>query len=160
MSGDIFKQLSFFQGLSSEQLALLRPLFTPCDYQANETIFEQGDRAEYLYILVIGEVSVEFKPHDGPVLTIARLKPGSLFGWSAALGSHVYTSGAISNQYTQLLRVRGTDLSSLCERYQNLSEIILNRLADVIADRIRSAHPQVIAMLESGLLNGAHKTGG
>jgi CRP-like cAMP-binding protein len=160
MPSDVFTQLPFFQGLSAEQLALLRPLFTPCDYQAGETIFEQGDRAEYLYILVIGKVSIEFKPHDGPVLTIAHLKPGGVFGWSAALGSHAYTSGATSAQYTQLLRVRGTDLSGLCERNQTLSEIILNRLADVIAERIRSAHPQVIAMLESGLLNGAHKTGG
>jgi CRP-like cAMP-binding protein len=158
MSGDIFEQLAFFQGLGAQQLDLMRPLFVPCDFPAGTVIFEQGDQAIFLYIVVTGEVNVEFKPYDAPPMLVARVKPGGVFGWSAALGSQAYTSGAVSATYTQLLRVRGEDLRNLCDQHRNIGAIILERLAAVIAQRMSSTHPQVMAMLESGLMNG--KTGG
>ena len=62
MSSDVFENLAIFEGLSSSQIALLRALFVPCDFYADEFIFEQGDPAEHLYVVVVGEVVVKFKP--------------------------------------------------------------------------------------------------
>jgi CRP-like cAMP-binding protein len=116
-------------------------------------IFAQGSPAIYLYIVVAGEVLVEFKPYDAPPMVIARVKPGGIFGWSAALGNTAYTSGAVSTTFTQVLRVQGEDLRALCEHNQDIADIILQRLADVIAER-HNVHPQVMAILENGLRNG------
>jgi CRP/FNR family cyclic AMP-dependent transcriptional regulator len=157
MPGDIFKKLNFFEGLSDVQLELLRPIFELCDCPPGMKIFVQGAPATYLYIVVAGEVLVEFKPYDSPPIVIARVKPGGMFGWSAALGNRDYTSGAVSTTYTQVLRVQGDDLRNACEKRQDLSDIILRRLADVIAQR-HNVHPQVMAILETGLRNG--KSGG
>jgi CRP/FNR family cyclic AMP-dependent transcriptional regulator len=157
MPGDIFEKLTFFQGLSPAQLAHLRPLFELCDCPPAMAIFAQGSPAIYLYIVVAGEVLVEFKPYDAPPMVIARVKPGGVFGWSAALGNQAYTSGAMSTTYTQVLRVQGEDLRDLCENNQDIADIILRRLADVIAER-HNVHPQVMAILETGLRNG--KSGG
>ena len=157
MPGDIFEKLTFFQGLSPDQLARLRPLFELCDCPPTMAIFAQGSPAIYLYIVVAGEVLVEFKPYDAPPMVIARVKPGGVFGWSAALGNHAYTSGAVSTTFTQVLRVQGEDLRNLCEKNEDIADIILRRLADVIAER-HNVHPQVMAILETGLRNG--KSGG
>jgi CRP-like cAMP-binding protein len=157
MPGDIFEKLTFFQGLSAAQLAQLRPLFELCDCPPAMAIFAQGSPAIFLYIVVAGEVLVEFKPYDAPPMVIARVKPGGVFGWSAALGNQVYTSGAVSTTFTQVLRVQGEDLRDLCEQHQDIADIILRRLAGVIAER-RNVHPQVMAILETGLRNG--KSGG
>ena len=157
MPGDIFKKLTFFEGLSDVQLNLLRPIFELCDCHPGMKIFAQGGLATYLYIVVAGEVLVEFKPYDAPPITIARVKPGGLFGWSAALGNRMYTSGAISTTYTQVLRVQGADLRNLCDKRPDISDIILQRLADVIAQR-HNVHPHVKAILETGLRN--EKSGG
>src|SRR5512137_1525572 len=99
MSGEIFEKLAFFQGLSAGQMALLRPIFDLCDCPPGMVIFAQGEPAAYLYIVVAGEVLVEFKPYDAPPLVIARIKPGGVFGWSAVLGNQAYTSGAVSTTY-------------------------------------------------------------
>ena len=123
MPGDIFKKLAFFEGLGDEQLNSLRPIFELCDCPPGMKIFAQGTPATYLYIVVAGEVLVEFKPYDAPLLNIARVKPGGMFGWSAALGNRTYTSGAVSTTYTQVLRVQGDDLRNLCEKRQDISDI-------------------------------------
>jgi CRP/FNR family cyclic AMP-dependent transcriptional regulator len=157
MPGDIFEKLTFFQGMTPAQLTLLRPYFELCDCPPAMAIFAQGASALYLYIVVAGEVLIEFKPYDAPSMVIARVKPGGVFGWSAALGNQAYTSGAVSTTYTQVLRVLGEDLRALCEKNQDIADIILRRLADVIAER-HNVHPQVMAILENGLRNG--KSGG
>ena len=157
MPGDIFKNLTFFEGLSTAQLVLLRARFELCDFPPGMPVFAQGTPATYLYIVVAGEVVIEFKPFDSPPMVITRAKAGGVFGWSAALGNQKYTSGAISTTYTQVLRVLGEDLRTICEDHPDIGDVILRRLADVIAQR-RNVHPKVMAILETGLRNG--KTGG
>jgi len=157
MPGDFFTKLTFFQGLCAAHLDSLRPYFELCDCPPATVIFAQGSPAIYLYIVVAGEVLVEFKPYDAPPMQIARVKPGGIFGWSAALGSQAYTSGAISTTFTQVLRVQGEDLRTLCEKNQDRTEIIVRGLADGNAER-HNVHPQVMAILENGLRNG--KSGG
>ncbi len=154
MLAEAFKQLPFFEGLSPAHFACLQKLFYLYEYSEGTHLFEQGDPAEFLYLVVEGEVVVNFKPDDGPVITVAHIHPGSIVGWSAALGSRKYTSGALCATSTQLLRVRGVDLRKLCKQNSDLRPILLDRLATVIAERLSKAHDQVVALLEQGLRNG------
>jgi CRP-like cAMP-binding protein len=160
MSIIILNQLRLFEGFTLQQLELLDPLFSLCDYPGETLLFGQGDPAEFLYIVFTGEVVVNYKPDDAPVISVARVRPGGVVGWSAALGSRMYTSGALCTQDCQLLRVRGTDLRMLCQTYPETGGIILQRLAEVIAQRMSNAHEQVVALLELGLMNSVQSTGG
>jgi CRP-like cAMP-binding protein len=156
MTGDIFDQLPFFCGLSNEQREQLRQLFIPVDCYTGTVLFEQGEPAEYLYLVVVGEVTIRFKPDDGTPITVARVRPGGIVGWSAALGSRSYTSGATCEEYTQMLRLAGRDLRSLCNRYPETGILILERLAAVIAERLRNTHEQVMTLLKQGILPGVN----
>jgi CRP-like cAMP-binding protein len=153
---DFFDHLPLFDGLSQEQCVLLQEIFAPCSYEADRMLFEQGDPAEHLYIVTQGEIIVNFKPEDGPALTVARVLRNGVVGWSAALGSRTYTSGAQCTEEARLLRVRGADLRRLCEQHPETGVLILDRLATVIAQRLRNTHDQVVALLELGLRNGVH----
>ncbi len=157
---DYFNQLPLFEGLDACQKEAISNIFVNCDYPAFTTLFEQGDPAEYLYLVIEGEVVVNFKPDDGPSITVARVRPGGVVGWSAALGSLAYTSGAHCSEDVRLLRVRGADLRKLCEQNPETGVLILDRLAAVIAQRLSSTHDQVVALLNYGLRNGVHSTGG
>ncbi len=154
MPGDIYQQLPLFQDLSPAQLQILRPIFVPCDCYTGNVLFEQGDPAEFLYLVVSGEVTIRYKPEDGPPITITRVRPGGIVGWSAALGNRLYTSAAICTAYSQMLRVRGRDLKRLCEDYPDTGILILERLAWVIADRLRHTHEQVVELLIQGIGSG------
>lgn len=151
MSGDLFQRISLFEGLTFEQRQLLRPLFIPCDYPASTVLFEQGEPADFLFLVATGEVVIRYKPEDGPAMVISRVRPGGVVGWSAALGNRRYTSSAVCNAYCQMLRVRGEVLRQLCEEQPEIGAVILNRLADIIAERLRYTHDQVITLLKQGM---------
>jgi hypothetical protein len=50
-----------------------------------------------------------------------------------------------------MLRVRKNDLRQLCENYPETGGLFLDRLAAMIAERLRTTHPQLIELLEQGL---------
>jgi len=159
MAENSFPDLFLFRDLTPAQLKQLQPLFIPCEFTANTILFEQGDLAENLFTIVSGEVVVNFKPDDGPTIVVACVQPGSIVGWSAALGSRRYTSSAVCTTYTQLLRVRGDDLRRLCLQHPDTGMIILDRLATVIAERLHSTHDLVLSLLQLGLTSTV-KNGG
>ena len=151
MDNDSFQNLSFFAGLSPVQLEVLRGVFVPCEIPSDEVLFEQGTLAEFIYIVVKGEILVSFKPDDGPYLTVAHVCMGGVVGWSAALGSRKYTSAAIATENSQLLRARGSELRQVFSQHPAIAGIMKERLADVIAQRTRVTHAQVKNLLDLGL---------
>jgi CRP-like cAMP-binding protein len=159
MSGETFEKLTLFRDLAPSQVTMLRELFIPCDFYANDMIFQQETPAENLYLVASGEVMVVYKPYDGPPITVARIKAGGMVGWSAALGSRLYTSSAEAVEYSQLLRVRGAALRAMCVQYPRLGDIVLDRLATLIAERLRNTHPQVLALLKMGMNSDAPSFG-
>jgi CRP-like cAMP-binding protein len=160
MDANEYSNLFLFQGLSPEDLRLLQPLFIPCEFPADSVLFEQGDPAENLFAVVSGEVVVNFKPDDGPIIVVARVLPGSIVGWSAALGSRRYTSTGVCTTSTRLLRVRGDDLRRLCLQHPETGAVFLDRLATVIAERLHSTHDLVLSLLQLGLTSTPEPIGG
>jgi len=151
MNLEKYSQLAFFSGLQPADIQLLAPYFAPQTWVAGTVIFAQADYAEYLYLVVSGEVTIRYKPHDGPMMTVTRVQPGGIFGWSAAMNNPAYTSGAVCSLDSEVLRIRGTDLRTLCEKHPELGKVILSRLAGVIAERKHSQQGQVTSILANGM---------
>lgn len=146
-----YKNLAFFNSFCDSDLRILGPYFTPQTWVAGTVVFKQGDYADYLYLVVRGEVVIHYKPDDGPSMTLAHIQPGGIFGWSAAIHNPCYTSGAACILDSEVLRIRGLDLRMMSDKHPELGKIILDRLAGVIAERKRSQQKQVTSMLASGL---------
>jgi CRP-like cAMP-binding protein len=148
---ELLHTLPLFAGLDPKDLDLLAGLFRLESHPAGATIFGQGDRAGRLYVLLDGRVEIRFKPHDGETLTVTTIEDGGVFGWSAALGRKEYTSCAVSVESSQVLHTEGKHLRELIEKHPNTGIVILDRLATVIAERLRNTHTQVKSLLKSGM---------
>jgi CRP-like cAMP-binding protein len=142
-----YAQLSIFAGLDGNQINQLSQFIEECQFPKDTVIFEQNTPADRLYILLLGGVEIRYKPYDGPPLVVARIDPGGVFGWSAALRRDAYTSGALTTQASQVYALRGTSLAGLCAKYPDTGGVFLERLASVIAERVRSTHTQVLKIL-------------
>lgn len=144
----------FLQDLTSEQLKLLDPLFETFSAPAGTVIFEQGDTAAYLYIIVHGTVGIQYKPYDGPKITLTHLRAGDVFGWSSVVGASTYTSGILSKTRLDALRIRGRDLRQLCLDHPEIGRVILEKLAEAVSPRWKNAREQVHAMLKNNMHGG------
>ena len=148
MIQQVLAQLPIFKDLSPEQLDTLAPLIQPCSFEKDAVIFEQGDPTRYLYIVIKGEVSIHYKPYDSTESVVMRIQPGGVFGWSAALGRLSYTSTAVSVEACNVYCLSGNDLRRLCEKYPDTGKILLEQLANVVAEH-RITHEPVVSMLAS-----------
>jgi CRP-like cAMP-binding protein len=146
-----YARLSIFTGLDGDQIKQLSYFIEECQFPKDYVIFEQGQPADRLYILLSGEVIIRYKPYDGPPLLVARIEPGGVFGWSAALRRDIYTSGAESVQESVAYCIRGANLNVLCNQYPQTGKFFLERLASVIVERLSSTHTQVLGILTQGM---------
>ncbi len=85
------------------------------------------------------------------VITAWNRQAEAVFGWSAALGRGRYTSGAVCQEQSEALVISGAALRRLCEVDPETGVLILERLAEVIAERLQATHAQVLAMLHQGM---------
>lgn len=151
MSIQAYAHLPIFQDLNESQLRQLDKVMDHCHFPESQMIFDQGQMALKLFILVEGEVAVRYKPYDGPVLTVARILPGGIFGWSAALGRDRYTSGAFAVQSSSGFRISAGQLHQFCEANPETGSIFLEHMTDVIARRIKNTHTEILAILTQGM---------
>lgn len=150
-------QLPLFRDLTADQLDLIRPLFVACECHPGTVLFEQGEPAIFLYLITSGEVVIRYQPEDDHEnITVTHVRDGGMVGWSAVIGRRFYTSAALCTQYSCMLRVRGTDLQALCDQHPETGLRIVDRLANMVAERAHGGHPQILALLEIGLRNGSH----
>lgn len=133
-------------------LNLIEPLFEPCTCHEG-VIFEQGEPAIHIYLVLEGSVDILYKPYDAPPLTITNVKPGGIFGWSAIAGNTVYTSGAKCEAICNTMRVRGEDLRKLSIEHPEAGEILLDRIAQSVSSRWQNAQAHVREILSHGISN-------
>jgi len=148
----MFKTLDsvpLFKGLDNNTLQLLEPLFESYSCPTGEVIFEQGDPAHYLYLILEGIVEVRYKPYDGPPITVTNLEQDSIIGWSAVIGNATYTSGAVCKEDCQAIRMSKRDLHGLCAREPEAGRVILNLLAESVSSRWQDAQDQIQMLLNS-----------
>jgi len=139
----------FFRGFTQEQLELINPLFEPFLASSGTAIFRQGDEATHLYLIQSGTVTIQYKPYDGPIITLSHLQPGEIFGWSAVAGGQAYTSDAIPTSEVETLRLRGSDLLRLCTDHPAAGYAILDKLAESVSPRWTYARQQIQSVLEA-----------
>jgi CRP/FNR family cyclic AMP-dependent transcriptional regulator len=151
MNLEKYISLAFFTGLSAADIQLLAPYFAPQTWVAGTAVFEQGEYAEFLYLVVSGEVTIRYKPDDGPMMTVTHVQPGGIFGWSAAMGNPAYTSEAVCTLDSEVLHIRGADLRMLCEKHPALGQIILECLSAIMTERQQSRQSRVNSMLANGM---------
>lgn len=144
-------RVAIFRELNENQMKLLRPLFEKFSCTAGSAIFQQGEQAEFLYLVIDGNVDMSFKPYDGIPITVSHVGKGGLFGWSAVVGSETYTSTAIAIEDVEAFRIHGSELRKFCLEHPEAGKDILERLADGVSLRWKDAHEQVKSILVQGL---------
>ena len=149
------KTCELFVLLDDEQIqALATSLATACDigvYEAGANIFEQGEHSARLYIIADGQVLLQRSLNIGgraAMWPLGRLGKGRAMGWSSLLyGPRYMTASAICQKPTRVISIEGTSLRSVLEKQPGIGFRVMDRLACMLGERLRTAYNTMEAHL-------------
>jgi CRP-like cAMP-binding protein len=118
-----------------ELIDVLLALAKAVDCDHDRALFQQGDDAIGLYILLDGEVTVTMNSPRGDELVSFAAKPGSLLGLPGVIGGTTYSLSAFAKKGAQVSFVARDDFATLMLSQPRLSMMILR----VLANEVRTA---------------------
>ena len=127
------EQIELFKGIAPRIIHEISECAESRIFDTGEIIFNKGDFAAYLYILVKGgiDLTIEGQVHVAYPVN----KSGEVFGWSALVEPHLYTAKAESSSRTNVLMIKGERLKETFQKYPSEALIVMKRLAKIAATR-------------------------
>jgi len=124
-----------------EQLAIISRIR---DFADGDIVFRQGDAAQYIYLIVSGNVSLEICAAGVGCRQILTLGAGELLGWSSVLEQLNYTARARALDETRLVEVEITQLLAICDRDPQFGYELMRQVALALAKRLSATRMQLV----------------
>ena len=128
------RNVEIFQGLTDEELEMAVRFCNEEMVPAGVTLCEEGARADRLFILEDGAVSIKFKKGADYAVQI----PGKILGWSFLVPPNRYTASAITSSPSKLLIIMSPDFYDLVHKDPKMGIKIMDNLAQVVASRLKA----------------------
>src|SRR5205814_10368338 len=136
------KTVPFFDRLSNRQRKSVSVIMFERKYDANESIFEEGQPGAALFLILDGKVAVEIF-RETSTTRLAVLESGAFFGEMALLDDTPRSATARALERTRTLALYRNDLNGLVYRHPRTACRIYRSLAGMIGDRLRSTNELV-----------------
>src|SRR5881394_1273645 len=122
-------RVPLFKRLDAAELEHLAGEIDQIDYKAGETIFNEHDRGDALYILEAGSVRIWIYDEDVKEVTLAELKPGDFFGELAVLDRGERSSSATAITDIHLHRLSSDDFQKFLLEHPDISIDVICEIA-------------------------------
>lgn len=146
---EILARSELFKRLTNEELEKVAGLGRQEIYPEEFTIFSESAMTGDLYIVDAGKVAVEMKLSVYPGLvqqaTVEVVLEGDAFGWSAVLGSPIYSFSAKSVEPVRLVAIDGERLHSLLDENPDMGYRVMSALVEVVSSSMRSVKRTLLA---------------
>lgn len=153
MKADLSKTLRripWFIDLDQPSLERLAEIAVLHELEPGEVLFHEGDREDFLFILLEGQVALEIEvPTRGQVLFYTA-ESLDIIGWSSMTPIvRQRTAGARAIQHSQLIGFQCKLLQQLCDEDHTLGYVIMRRLANVVANRLLTIRVHLMEMISN-----------
>ena len=137
-----------FHDLSDEALIALVKHCQYIELQADETLFQQNDPGDALYLLEAGQIHVVRQYPDGEQVILATEGPYYVTGELSMLGGHPRVAAVMAVSDCTLIAIERTAFAEVCEQVPDVAVKVLIYLA-------RRLHRLNLQVRESAISNAA-----
>jgi CRP-like cAMP-binding protein len=116
------------------------------DLAAGDVLFRAEKASDHLYIVVSGDVDVQYLQPSGKRQTVDTLGPGDFGVWSSVVEPHKTSSIGICRTPVRVLAIEAERLRALCEEDTDFGYHLLGQMARVIRRRLHAARFQIAEM--------------
>ena len=143
ISPEMLRRYPYFAGVSDASLKAIAVVADEETVAAGTTMFTEGDPAVKLYVIVKGQVDIQYTLGSGELRTVDTLVDGDLLVWSALVEPHKCTTVGTAVRDTQLLAIDAAKLRELCEQDPLLGHRLMSQVAKLLAHRLEGARIQL-----------------
>ncbi len=135
ISVDRLRKVDFLQGLAEVELRSIAHFFKEENVGAGVSLCEEGARAERLYVLEQGRISISSKnSRRYDIYT-----PGKTVGSSFWVPPFLYTASAVTTAPSKLLVIKSRDFYDFIHNDSKMEMKVLSNMTQVIASRLVGA---------------------
>ena len=136
----LLEDLDWLRSLSSAEIGGLADRAETVEWDAGDTIFEEGELGDCCYIVHHGSVKVIRRFPDGRRITLARLASGDMFGELALFAGERRSATVQAAEPTATVRLAAEDLMSILRRSPDASVGMMVTLAN----RLRETNERLL----------------
>jgi CRP-like cAMP-binding protein len=124
-----------FSFLRPEEVDVLSNASDVVEYKAGDTVYYRGKRAEYLYVVLEGEVSLRLPGRSGISIPIDLATPGVMFGSCQCFEIETYSTTAQCTQDSKLMKIKAAVLLQLMDRDLPMGYAIQRHISHIYFER-------------------------
>jgi CRP-like cAMP-binding protein len=150
VTAEWLKKAELFGSLTESQLTSLLSHSTETLYAAGEPIFNQGDKADYLCVLIEGTVELAVKTEENIALMTSRVeKEGIVFGMPSLLEPFRYNVSAKCLTPSKVLCLEANYIKSKSSEDPRMGMEIMRKLASIYFNRLNELRAGVSNLIKS-----------
>jgi CRP-like cAMP-binding protein len=141
------QSISWFEVMSAEHFNKMVGISKIVKFEAGQSIFHEGDKEDYLYIVLEGRIAIEISIPGRGRIRILTADPMEVVGWSSVTPIvRQRTAGARAVFPSRMLAIDAANLRKLCDEDHSLGYYVMRRLANVVAGRLLTTRLQLLDM--------------
>ncbi len=109
----LLRTVTIFRDLSEADLARIAQTAVPRRFEADETVFREGDDGDSCYVISAGRVRAVRQHADGRTIMLATFGPREFFGELALLDRERRSATVEAVEETEVVAILGADLRRL-----------------------------------------------
>ncbi len=130
---DALEVMSLLKGCSKEQAHRLASLCTVKEVKAGEALFEEGQDASEMYVVLDGEISVHMPHKEEPVASVAS---GECLGEISFLTRKVHSATARAERDSKLVVLTNQELDQLVRQRPDIGLLLYRNLAHGLGEKL------------------------
>jgi CRP/FNR family transcriptional regulator, cyclic AMP receptor protein len=143
---EYLKQVTFFQGMTIDQLKELASICEEEFIPKDTSVFKEGEPGGVLYIVVHGRVAIEREgEYKNSVVRLATMDTCSSFGEMSLFDDSLRSTNALTIEDTTFLTLRVESVVALMRQYPDM----LLELIKILSQRIRDANEEITRLTRS-----------
>jgi CRP/FNR family cyclic AMP-dependent transcriptional regulator len=136
---DKLRNVDILQGLTDWELKIVSQFFQEEILEEGITLFQEGEKADRLFILEEGAISLTFKEEEQNSVSDS----GRIIGWSFLVPPNRYTASAVTTAPSKLLMIKSPDFHYLIHKEPRMGVKVMENLAQVVASRLSQIRSRI-----------------
>lgn len=145
VSPEMLRRYPHFAGVGFDTLKKLAMLAEEKSVPPNTVMFQEWDRADRLYLILQGEVKIEYSAGHAERRTVDTAGQGDLVVWSALVEPYRTTGIGTTTQETRLLAFEAPRLRELCREDPRLGFNLMKEVIRALCHRLDGTRVQLAA---------------